>query len=105
MLIQHTILLLTTAFTLVSAETVTYKDCGSKLTVGSVSVQPCKQTPCVLKRGSSSTIRIVFRANETAGLPGDAAVQLVKWGIPFPVGLENPQICGDVKPSCPLQTG
>ncbi|KER22626.1 hypothetical protein T265_14812, partial [Opisthorchis viverrini] len=28
MLIQHTILLLTTAFTLVSAETVTYKDCG-----------------------------------------------------------------------------
>ncbi|KER22624.1 hypothetical protein T265_14811, partial [Opisthorchis viverrini] len=77
----------------------------SKLTISSVSVEPCSTTPCVLKRGGSATISIVFQANDTAGLPGDALVQGIKWGIPFSFNLDSPQICGDVQPSCPLESG
>ncbi|KAG5446315.1 Phosphatidylglycerol/phosphatidylinositol transfer protein [Clonorchis sinensis] len=78
---------------------------SSKLTVNSVSVDPCSTMPCVLRRGGPTTVSIVFQANNTAGFHGDAAVQFIKWGIPFPFGLKDPQICGDVKPSCPLQSG
>ncbi|GAA55375.1 Niemann-Pick C2 protein [Clonorchis sinensis] len=105
MRLQHTLLLLTTAFTVVRAEIVAYEDCGSKLTVNSVSVDPCPTTPCVLKRGGSATMSIVFQGNENAGPPGDATVQGIKWGIPFSFNMDNPQICGDVRPSCPLQSG
>ncbi|TGZ66310.1 hypothetical protein CRM22_005394 [Opisthorchis felineus] len=105
MRVRYTLLLLAFAFTSVRAEIVTYEDCGSTLTVKSVSVEPCSTTPCVLKRGGSATISIVFQADVTAGIPGDAAVQGIKWGIPFSFGLNDPQICGDVQPSCPLQSG
>ncbi|KAG5446313.1 NPC intracellular cholesterol transporter 2 a [Clonorchis sinensis] len=70
MRLQHTLLLLTTAFTVVRAEIVAYEDC-----------------------------------DENAGPPGDATVQGIKWGIPFSFNMDNPQICGDVRPSCPLQSG
>ncbi|GAA55374.1 Niemann-Pick C2 protein [Clonorchis sinensis] len=105
MRLQHTLLLLTTAFTVVRAEIVAYEDCGSKLTVNSVSVDPCPTTPCVLKRGGSATMSIVFQGSENAGLPGDAEVQGIKWGMNFPFELDAAQICEDIRPSCPLRSG
>ncbi|KER22625.1 ML domain protein [Opisthorchis viverrini] len=101
---QHTLLLLTTAFTLASAEIVAYTDCGSKLTVNSVSVEPCPTTPCALKRGGSATIRIVFRTDKNPELPGDAQVQGIKWGFTFPFELDSTQICEDIRPRCPLRS-
>ncbi|GAA55376.1 Niemann-Pick C2 protein [Clonorchis sinensis] len=101
----HALLLFTSAFLFVNAGNVRYTDCGSSVSVHSVSVEPCQGTPCSLTRGSTATTQISFQAGQYAGSSGTVEVFGIVRNSPVPVNLDSPQICGHVQPNCPLQSG
>ncbi|KER19541.1 hypothetical protein T265_15510, partial [Opisthorchis viverrini] len=103
--VHRSLLLVVTAFFYASALDVHYKDCGSIVPVGDVTVEPCTRQPCELRRGGSTKFGIQFQPDQDAEYLGQAEARTVVWGVAVPITLHSPHICGHVHPKCPLKAG
>ncbi|TGZ63721.1 hypothetical protein CRM22_006753 [Opisthorchis felineus] len=105
MRVHLSLLLVTTAFTFLSAMNVDYTLCAPGVPVVSVSVEPCSRLPCKLARGIRTTFRIQFEADDNISDLGRAELYSINWGVAVPFPMNKPEICESVLPKCPLEAG
>lgn len=84
-----------------------WEECGSTTgEVKSLTVSDCPDDAdtCILKRGTSKNITIVFDSKTTSKTV-KAVVHGVIGGVPLPFGLPKPDGCAFGGLSCPLENG
>lgn len=82
-----------------------YVDCGSvEGVVKTVSITPCSQEPCILRKNANSTISIQFVAKASIR-EGKSVVHAIINGLHVPFSLPNPDLCKFITPSCPIKSG
>ncbi|XP_064602970.1 NPC intracellular cholesterol transporter 2-like [Liolophura sinensis] len=90
---------------LVTAEPVTYKDCGSaKGKINSVDLSPCPSEPCYLKKGTNVSLTVKFTSNEAAPKL-TTVVHGILAGVPVPFPVPNPDGCTNSGITCPIANG
>jgi Niemann-Pick C2 protein len=74
-------------------------------TVSLVAVAGCDTTPvCILKKGQNASIEIDFVINEDSKV-AKSVVHGIIAGVPFPFGLDHPDVCTESGVQCPLKSG
>ncbi|KAF7247148.1 hypothetical protein EG68_09212 [Paragonimus skrjabini miyazakii] len=81
-----------------------FEDCGSTVAqIINVTVSPCNEKPCALRRRHHSELAIMFNLTEPVN-PGKALVTGDISGIAVPFALGKKNVCAAMTPSCPLNT-
>ena len=93
-----------------SSKTISYDKCTAPDTtpengeISSIDVSPCDEDPCVLKRGSNTTVTIKFIPHEVV-----AAAKVYAWAffglVPVPLPVPSSDACTGHGLTCPLKNG
>ncbi|OQV18702.1 putative Epididymal secretory protein E1 [Hypsibius exemplaris] len=73
-------------------------------TCKTVSIEPCTQQPCELKKGTNITFSVQFTANAAATTLTSEVYGVIN-GVPVKFNLPNPNGCKESGITCPLVAG
>jgi len=82
-----------------------FKDCGSQVgKLGNVTITGCTSPPCIVKKGSTYTVKVTFVSMEATDQAW-AVVHGIVEGVPVPYKIANPNGCVKSGITCPMKSG